>query len=58
MIFVNFDHVIYFDTENSEFLQYCLSATVNAKTTWSDWKTQSISLLIRKMKLIGSSIWR
>jgi len=31
MIFVNFDHVTYFDVENSEFLQYRLSATVNIK---------------------------
>jgi len=29
MIFVNFDHVTYFDAKNSEFLQYRLSATVN-----------------------------
>jgi len=33
MIFVNFNHVTYFDAENSEFLQYRLSATVNAKIT-------------------------
>jgi len=33
MIFVNFDHVTYFDVENSEFLQYRLSAMVNAKVT-------------------------
>jgi len=31
MIFVNFNHVTYFDTESSEFLQYRLSAIVNAK---------------------------
>jgi len=31
MIFVNFDHVTYFDAENSEFLQYRLSVTVNVK---------------------------
>jgi len=33
MIFVKFNHVTYFDAENNEFLQYCLSATVNAKVT-------------------------
>jgi len=42
MIFVNFDHVTYF-VENSEFLQNRLSAAVNVKVTWSDWKTQLIS---------------
>jgi len=31
MIFVNFYHITYFDAENNEFLQYRLSATVNAK---------------------------
>jgi len=33
MTFVNFDHVTYFDTENSKFLQYRLSVTLNAKIT-------------------------
>jgi len=30
MIFVNFDHVTYFDAENSEFLQYRFLATVKS----------------------------
>jgi len=30
---INFDHVTYFDAENSEFLQYRFSAIVNAKVT-------------------------
>jgi len=30
---VKFDHVTYFDAEISEFLEYRLSATVNAKVT-------------------------
>jgi len=43
MIIVNFDHIIYFDAEINEFLEYRFSAMVNVKVTWSDWKTQSIS---------------
>jgi len=42
MIIVNFDHIIYFDAEINEFLEYRFSM-VNVKVTWSDWKTQSIS---------------
>jgi len=33
MIFINFDHILYFYAKISEFLQYRLSATVNAKVT-------------------------